>query len=335
MTHTETLTPPTTEAAPSSPWRPVVGAALGLTTLLTLLLAAFTWPPSELEPRSLPIAVVAPGDAAAGIEAQLVSAAGEDAFDVDTVADGDEAVAAIEDREVYGALVAGPDGTELLVSSAASPTVAQLLTQAAESMAAAGGHEAAVTVTDVVPTAAGDPRGAVFNAGALPLAIGGIIVGAVTSMALRRTRDRLATAALVGIGGGLALAGILQGWLDALGGSFWANAGVIALGILAVALPIVGLRHLIGPAAIGVVGLLILLVGNPLSGVTSAPELIPLGWLGQLLPPGAVGSALRGTAFFDGAGVKLPVLVLLAWIAAGVALAVVPRRESGGFEARR
>jgi hypothetical protein len=327
MTDTETRTRPTTEAAPSSPWRPVVGAALGLTTLLTLLLAAFTWPPSELEPRSLPIVVAAPSEAAAGIEAQLVSAAGEDAFDIDTVADRGEAVAAIEDREAYGALVAGPDGSELLVSSAASPTVAQMLTQATESMAA-GGQEAAVTVTDVVPTAAGDPRGAVFNAGALPLAIGGIIVGAVTSMALRRTRDRLATAALVGIGGGLALAGLLQGWLDALGGSYWANAGVIGLGILAVALPIVGLRHLIGPAAIGVVGLLILLVGNPLSGVTSAPELIPLGWLGQLLPPGAVGSALRGTAFFDGAGVGLPILVLIVWIAAGLALALVPRRET-------
>jgi len=305
-------------------WRLVVGVSLGVTTLLTLLLAAFTWPASELEPRSLPIAVAAPAAAAAGIERQLTSE-DEDAFDVDTVADRDAAVAAIGDRKVYGAIVAGPDQVELLTASAASPTVAQLLTQNAETMAGEGGS---ITVTDVVPTAEDDPRGAVFSAGALPLAIGGIMVGAVSAMALRRTGERLVAAAIVGVVGGLALAGVMQGWLGALEGSYWANAGVIALGILAVALPIIGLRHLIGPAAIAAVALLILLLGNPFSGVSSAPELIPLGWLGELLPPGAVGSALRGTSYFDGAGVGVPITVLLCWLALGLVMAFVPGREA-------
>ena len=311
----------------SSDTRLVVAVSLGVTALLTLLLAAFTWPPSELEPRALPLATAGPAEATGAIEQQLASAAGDDAFEIDTVADRDAAVAAIEDREVYGALVAGPDGVEVLIASGASPTVAQLLTQNAEAMADDG---TTPVITDVVPTADGDPRGAVFSAGALPLAIGGIMVGAITAMALRRTRERLVAAGLVGTLGGLALAGVLQGWLDAIGGNYWANTGVIALGILAVALPIVGLRHLIGPAAIAVVALLILLVGNPLSGVSSAPALIPLGWLGQLLPPGAVGSALRGTSYFDGEGVGLPLTVLLCWIGVGLVLALVPRREERG-----
>lgn len=324
----------TTDVQPTSPdtgtptdWRPVVGAAIGLTTLLTLLLAAFTWPPSELEPRSLPLVIAAPTEQAGQIEAQLAAEAGEDGFDVTVVADRDAAVAAIEDREAYGGIVAGPDGMELLTSSAASATVAQLLTQSASAPPADGTAAPAPVVTDVVPTTEDDPRSAVFNAGALPLALGGIMVGAVTSMALRRTRDRLVAASAVAVAGGLALAGVLQGGLGALEGSYWANAGVVGLGILAVALPIVGLRHLIGPAGIGIVALLILLVGNPLSGVTSAPELIPLGWLGQLLPPGAVGSALRGTSYFDGAGIGIPLAVLGCWAVGGLALALVPRPE--------
>lgn len=303
-------------------WRPLVGAAVGLTTLLTLLLAAFTWPPSELEPRSLPLVVAAPADQATKIEDQLAGTGDGGAFEVTVVEDRDAAVAAIEAREAYGAVVAGPDGRELLTATAASVTVAQLLTQAV--------GDPSVVVTDVLPTAADDPRGAVFNAGALPLALGGIMVGAVTSLALRRTRDRVLTALVVAVAGGVALTGVLQGWLGALDGSYAENAGVVMLGILAIALPIVGLRHLIGPAAIGLVALLILLVGNPLSGVTTAPELIPLGWLGQLLPPGAVGSALRGTSYFDGAGVGLPLLVLMCWAVAGLGLALVPRREPAG-----
>lgn len=321
--------PPTSaDTRTANTWRHVVGAALGLTTLLTLLLAAFTWPPSELEPRSLPLVIAAPAEQAGQIENMLAAEAGADAFDASVVADRDAAVAAVEDREAYGAIVAGPDGMELLTSSAASPTVAQLLTQSVSSPAPDGSAAPAAVVTDVVPTSGDDPRGSVFNAGALPLALGGIMVGAVTSIALRSTRERLAAALGVAAAGGLALAGVLQGWLGAVEGNYWANAGVVALGILAVAFPIVGLRHLIGPAGIGVVAALILLVGNPLSGVTSAPELLPLGWLGQLLPPGATGSALRGTSYFDGAGAGLPLLVLACWAVAGLALALVPPREA-------
>ena len=180
--------------------RRVVAVALGLTALLTLLLIAFTWPPSELKPRSLPLAAAGPADAVAGIDAELAAALGDDAVDMVEVDDRGAAVEAIKDREAYGAIVAGPDGVEVLTASAASTQVSQLLAQAAQRMTAQGG--VAPTVTDVVPTPSGDPRGAVFSAGALPLALGGIMVGAMTSLALRRTRDRVAAAVLVGLAGG-------------------------------------------------------------------------------------------------------------------------------------
>lgn len=88
-------------------------------------------------------------------------------------------------------------------------------------------------------------------------------------------------------------------------------------------------RHLslAGPP---IAALVMVLLGNPLSGVTSAPELLPSGWstLGQLLPPGATGSALRSTSFFDGAAAQAPLLVLACWTLAGLALTLLPRRTS-------
>ncbi|TQL69043.1 hypothetical protein FB381_2944 [Nocardioides albertanoniae] len=305
----------------------VIGVSLGLVTLLTLLISAFAWPTSEMEPRSLPLVVAGPEAAVTQIETQLAASAGEDAFEVTAVADRSAAVEAIEEREAYGAILAGPQGQEVLVASAASANVAQQLTQMATAMGAETGTEP--KVSDVVPSADDDPRGIVFGASALPLVIGGIMAGAITSLVLTRTRDRVVAALLIAAGGGLAMTGVVQGWLGALEGSYLANAGVVALGILAVALPIIGLRHIIGVAGVGVIALLTLLVGNPLSGITSAPEMVPFGWLGQLLPPGAAGSALRGFSFFDGAGTAMPLIVLGCWAGAGLLLTLLPHREKG------
>jgi len=307
-----------TDAGTGPALRTLLAVSGGLVVLLAILASAFTWPPSELEPRSLPIVVA--GDAATADRAvsSLEAAAGSDAFDIHVVADRAEAVAAIEDREAYGALL--PADRELLVASAAGPAVAQLLTQIARA------SEPATTVTDVVPTPDDDPHGAVFTAAALPLVLGGLSTGVLTSVVLVRTRHRICGAVLVALVGGLVLTGLVQGWIGALGGAYLANSGVVALGIGSVALTIIGLRHALGRPGIALGTLLMLLIGNPLSAASSAPELLPLGTVGQLLPPGAVTTALRGTAFFDGAAVGGPLLVLTAWIGAGLLLALAPAR---------
>ena len=82
-----------------------------------------------------------------------------------------------------------------------------------------------------------------------------------------------------------------------------------------------------------------ILIGNPFSGVASAPEMLPkpVGGIGQLMPPGAGGNLLRSTGFFDGAGAGGHVLVLAAWAVAGVALVVAVglRRRSAMRRAQR
>jgi len=313
----------------------IVGAVVGLTTLLSVLLLAFAWPSSQLEPRHLPVAVAAPPEVAAQVEAGLAGAVGEEAVDVTAVATRADAVSAIEDREVYGAIVATPQGPEVLTASAGSPAVAQLLGQVGSALAAGSG--APPTVTDVAPLPEDDPRGAVFGAGSFPLVIGGIAVGAVVSLRLAGRASRVAATAGVTLLAGPVLVAILQYWFGALDGSYLANAGVVSLGLGAIAFTLVGLHHLFGPAGLGLGAATVLLLGNPLSGIASAPELLPDGWslLGQLLPPGATGTALRSTAFFDGAGASTPLLVLAGWLAAGLLLAVLPSPRRAAQPASR
>ncbi|MER6592614.1 hypothetical protein ABT214_12315, partial [Micromonospora purpureochromogenes] len=76
--------------------------------------------------------------------------------------------------------------------------------------------------------------------------------------------------------------------------------------------------------------LLVFLVGNPLSAVSAAPELLPQPWgaVGQFLPVGAGGTLLRSAAFFDGAGAGRSVAVLAGYAVLGIGLVLLGRRGS-------
>lgn len=294
----------------------VAATVLAVTALLTLILTAFTWPTQDMRPRNLPMAVAGPASQVA-VE-HVRSALGEDAVALHRVSSRDDAVTAIRDREVYAAVVTGRDGTELLVASAASPAVAQMLTAVLGSSSTA--------VTEVAPLPAEDPRGSVFAAGAFPLVLGGIVTGVTLSLVASSGLLAVGGATSVAAAASLALTGLLQGWLGALNGNYLANASVVALSIAAISLTVIGLFRLLGPPGIALGALTVMLLGNPLSGVTSAPELLAWGNVGQLLPPGAAATALRSTAYFDGAGAMAPLLVLAAWAVSGAVLALVGRR---------
>ncbi len=316
----------TARTRPSS-WGHVGAAVLGLALLLSLLVTAFAWPAANSEPREVPLAIAAPAPVVAQIEHALADGVGADAFAVTRVADRAAAVAAIEDREAYGALVVGPQGAQMLTASAASPAVAQLLGQLAARLPV-DPAPGPMPVTDVVPLPQDDPRGAGLVAGSLPLVLAGIAAAAVLALRVRGTGRRLLGAVGFAVAGALAMTAILQFWLGSLTGGYWATSGVVALAIGATATVIVGLERLLGVAGLGLGAATMLLLGNPLSGIASAPELLPSGWgtLGQLLPPGAAGTALRSVAFFDGAGMGGALVVLGCWLAAGLVLCAVPVR---------
>ncbi|MFW3168449.1 hypothetical protein [Geodermatophilus sp. CPCC 206100] len=302
--------------------RPAVLLPVLFAVALTVLLTAFAWPAVRSQPRDLPVAVAGPPAATAQLT-EALTAREPGALEVRTVADQAAAEAAIRDREVYGAVVVGDGGPQVLVASAAGPVVAQALREVAGGLGAATGTP--VPVEDVVPAPAADPRGAGLAAAGLPLAIGGILTAALTSRLLPRLRLRIAAALGMAVAGGMVTATVLGTWLGSLSGGWWTVTGVVALGIAATALVLLGLESLAGTPGLAVGAATVVLLGNPLSGLASAPELLPagLGTLGQLLPPGATGSLLRSVSWFDGAGAGSPVLVLTAWVVAGLLLAAV------------
>ncbi|WP_407563933.1 ABC transporter permease [Streptomyces sp. 184] len=318
--------------------RSMVVAMVMVPLAITLALWAFIWPNARLEPRDLPIGIAAPADAAAGIEKQL--SAREGAFDLHIYPDEQAARTAIEEREVYGAVVSGPEGPKLLTASAASPTVAQLLATTATASGASA--EEPMPVEDVVPSPAADPRGSALNSSILPLAIAGLALGAVVPLLGMRGTPAigavLAAATLIGVTAGL----ITDTWLDILTGNWWAQAGVFALIVLAGGAVVAGLGALRGHSGIALGALLVVIFGNPFAGITSAPELLPepVGMIGQWLPPGAGGTLLRSVSFFDGHGATAALITLIIWAVVGLSLLWLDdfrrsRRDIREFEALR
>ncbi|MFF2700892.1 ABC transporter permease [Streptomyces cyaneofuscatus] len=313
---------------PTAPNRRAVAVVLLIPLVVTLALWAFAWPAARIAPRDLPVGVAGAAPAADQLGRQFEQREG--AFEVHRFDDEAAAREAIEDRVVYGAVVAGPEGPHVFTATAASPVVAQLLREAVTAAAPEG---ARVQVTDVVAAPPGDPRGSALGASVLPLALAGMGAGAaVTLLGLRGIRAALTlagSAALVG----LAATGVAHSWLGVITGDWWTEAGVLALTVLAIGAAVAGLSALLGPRGLGLGALLMILLGNSFSGVTSAPQLLPepVGALGQWLPPGAGGSLLRSVAFFDGSAAGGPVLTLALWSALGLAAVLVAgrRRTSG------
>ncbi|MDL9936097.1 hypothetical protein QSJ18_05035 [Gordonia sp. ABSL1-1] len=310
-------TTPTPTAAPADPGtegRKVVLVVAGLTVLLALMLTAFALPAVKSGPHGVGLGIVAPPAAAAQIEAGL------DGFDVTRYDDAAAARQAITDREIYGALVVGPDGLHTYVATAASATVAQTIGQIGTKIAAA--QNVPVQVTDVRAFPDNDPRGAGLSAGALPLALGGWIAAVLIMQLISSSRNRLIAVGAFAVIGGFALVAVIQFGLGTFDGNYWLTSLAAMLGIAATAMGVLGLREFFGFAGLGIAAIALIFLGNPLSGLASAPEMLPTPWgyIGQLLPPGATGSLLRSVAFFDGHGGVHALIVLICWLAGGLAL---------------
>jgi hypothetical protein len=289
--------------------RPSPAAILIIIPLVVaLVLTLFAWPSSRLEPRDVPVGVAG----SAAIERELGAQDGK--FEVHRYADEAAAREAIEDREVYGAFVATPEGPKVMTATAASAPVAQLLNHAAA--------EAKAPVEDVVSAS---PATAGLASSVLPLVLAGIVTGLAAAALGTGALQRAGLVVGGSIAAGLTATAVIQSWLDVIGGDWLVNAGALSLTVLAIAALVAGLETLLGRAGAALAALTMVLIGNPFSGVATGPEMLPpaAGWLGQLLPPGAGGNLLRSTGLFDGAAAGGHVAVLAFWALTGLALLFV------------
>lgn len=307
--------------------RKAVGLVLALTAGLSLVLALFVSIAVNAGPNGVRLVVAGPAPAVAQIEAGLAQTAGPDAFEVTAVTDEAAARAALQDRSADGAIVLGPDGPMVFTASAGSPAIAQLLTTAAGHL----GESAAAgpAVVDVVALPSSDSRGGGLASGSFPMIIAGIALGAAAAMRLRSRWLVLGTVLGGAVVIAVSFAGILS-WLGVSGGNFWAETSAISLAVGTSALVVAGLARLLGAAGIGIGALLLMIIGNPLSGIASSPRLLPGPWgeFGQWLPTGAGGSLLRTAAYFPQASVWGPVLILLGWAALGAVGVLVGRKST-------
>jgi hypothetical protein len=299
------------------------GVVIALTTVLAVMALAFALPAAKSKPQDIPIGAVGP-PAASGQAAEELDRDAPGAFKLSVYPDEDALRAAIRDRDVYGGIVMELDHRALLIATGASPTVAQLLTQLGNGIAQQTG--APLRTEDLAAPPAGDPRGTGLAAAALPITLAGFLSAVALTLVVRRdVWLRVGATAAFSALAGVTIAALLRYPLGSIDQNFWAVAGGLTLGALASALLVLGLGSLFGRVGLVLGALLALLVGNPLSGMTSAPEMLPGGWgeFGQFLPQGANATLLRSTAFFDGAGSSTAIAVLICWAVVGSLIIVI------------
>ncbi|MFE4196076.1 hypothetical protein ACFRJ9_09450 [Paenarthrobacter sp. NPDC056912] len=321
---------------PHTKWPVALGFGIVGSLIVAIVVLAFLWPAKTTAAHNLPISISGPTAAVTALK-DAIATQQPDAFDFVEVANRDAAVSQIKARETYGGIVLGDATTmpEVLTAPAGSAAATQILNgvaaqlqvQLTQRVAAAGGNPATakVTVTPVVPLSASDPNGSGLAAASFPMAMGGMIGGALISLLVVGAIRRLVALAGFGVAVGLILALILDTWFGFLQGDFWINASAIALSILATSAFIVGCTSLLGTKGIAIGAVLTLFVGNPISSAAAPWQFLPEPWgaVGQFFVPGAASWLIRSLSYFPDANVAPQWWILLGWTAVGLILTLV------------
>lgn len=309
--------------------RALIGIVLGIPAVIALMLLAFAAPALHSGAKDLPLAVSGPAQVAAQLSSTL-QARSPGTFDITTYPSADAAAQAIRNREAVGGLAAGPQGLTIQTAAGAGAPYSALLRGMGAQLSAGGQH---VTYEELAPLPAADPAGSALTTLGLPLIFGGMASAAALVLAYRGSRPaRVGTVLAVSVVAGFAATAILQFGFGALEGDYLLTSTAVAAGIAAVSATVLGLGSLLGVAGIGLGAVLMLFVANPLSGLAAGAAWLPQPWglLGQYLPIGAAGTAMRSAAYFAGAGATSAWIVLAAWTVGGLLLTLVaPRRDAG------
>ncbi len=239
-----------------------------------------------------------------------------------------DARAAIDQREINGAFVAGPAGAELIVVPAASPAMASALSGAFAAVATAVGKKIAIVQVHTLP--AGDAGGNASFLVVMALIIGGYLASTI-GMAFggRGTRRRRLTSLAVAAVAGALLTDTFAGpVLGAIPTSkFLVLWGLFVLVMMAVAFATAALQTVLGAAGTLVVVVVFVIFGAPASGGIAPSSFLPGFWrtFGPYLPAGAGTTAVRNTIYFGGNDVTKSLVVLAGYLAAG-ALTVIAVR---------
>ena len=306
--------------------RKLLVASLGVLVLVFALVSSNVAANHSPKPHSLPIGIVGTPAVAGAAGAQLARAA-PGAFEVHAYRSLATARTAVLHRSVYGAFQPVPLPV-LLVADAASPPVAVLLQRTFGTVASRSGR--ALAVHDLVPLPSSDSTGATTTSAVFSLIIAGLL-GTTIIFTLTRHRPeqvRILVTVTLGVGAGLITALVTSVLVGAFPDHFFQVWGVATLFVLAIGLPIAAFQVIFGIPGTAIGAILFLVIGNPASGGSSAPELLPGFWraLSQILPPGAAVTSMRDVVYFNGHGSSHALIVLAVYAVLGAAVAMIAYR---------
>lgn len=321
----------------------ILTLAVGLTVILGIMMTAFSLPAVNSGVNNVPVGVVTTDKA---VYDKFATPLEKKGFDVKQYKSVSSMKDAVNDRKVYGAFEISNTGDMTLYKATAASTavsqaletmgnavvaqqktaakaqIAQMQAQATDATMLKALDAKTLKVVELKAFPKADPKGTGLAAGALPIALGGWIGAVAIANTVKGKKQKFWAAIAFAFVGGLGLVGVIQFVVGTFNGNYFLTSLGAMLGIAATGFFVLGLLEVMGNAGLGIAAVLLILLGNPLSGLSSAPEMLPKGWgfFGQLLPPGATGSLLRNLTFFDGHAIGLSAGVLLAYVIVGLIL---------------
>ena len=296
-----------------------VGLLIVLAFVLTYLAALH-----KPQPRALPVGVVATPDVVAQLQRTIAARTG-DAVALRPVRDLSSARHQVESGQIVAAYLPGQD-SRLLVAGAQGTAVTQAVTGIFTATSAER-QGTQLTVDDVVPLSAEDPRGFSAFYVVFGVTLAGFIFAQTSHLYSKRLplRLRLIQTLLFAVLAGLAGALIAGPLLGVLPGPLLALAGILVLLALATALVTMSFTALLGDRGIVLAALLLVILGNATSGGVVPASFLPGGFrqLSLVLPQGGATRALGRVAYFDPGAALQPIAVLAAWALGGLILLVL------------
>ena len=273
-------------------------------------------------PHDMPVAVAGSGQQANRF-ADVLEGSDPDAVEVQVVGSAAEARQLVLDREVSGAVALADGGATLYTASAAGASQVTTITGLLAPQVLAQGLT--LQTEDLAPLPANDLAGlgimfmttALMLAGYMPLSV--VLSNSPELLRFRRFVPLLAgwsalIAALVWTVVG-PIMGVVQGHTAAVLGICW-------LAVFAVGSVQLFLTRILGPMAVLVGMLLLMVLGVPASNLSMSvhtmPGLYPI--LHSFLPAAATGESLRSVLYFDGNGAGSALMVLVIGAVASLLL---------------
>lgn len=325
----------------SGPHRAALVVSLLVSLFAALFVTSYSLAMGNPQPHDIPIGVVSESVTPDQLESSLQSATGT-SFLVGSYPSAEAAEQAIEQQQIYAALVSGaeassassPSPSELYISSASGASIARIIS--AEAAQVGTNLGVPLTVTDLNPLRPNDPSGLVL----FYLALASTIIGFVGAI---QTRVNASGMTIVGElawdAGRAVLVGLVISLTTGPVFGFETFPLLPVWGVLAMTVFIAGavynfFRVIVGGKwALMPTWIIFILISNPSSGGAVAPELLPpfYEFMGRWMPTGATVRALRDLAYFPDALHPEPYIVLAAWLVGSTAAFVIARRIRFGF----